>query len=225
MTLTHHLHVATRESRVDRGSRRANRLIIDLGRDLREARRAAGLSQTDVGRAAGLSHPTVSRIERGRASGVSVHDLSRLLSIVGLDLSARAYPAGDPLRDVAHERLLERFLAHVGPPLAWRREVPLPGQGDPRAWDAVIHGYGDQTAVEAETRLTDLQSLLRRLQLKLRDGGMARLILLAADTHANRTAVRAGESSMTTVLPLAGRPVLEPVAAGRHPPASGYVFL
>jgi len=154
-----------------------------------------------------------------------VHDLSRLLSIVGLDLSARAYPAGDPLRDVAHERLLERFLAHVGPPLAWRREVPLPGQGDPRAWDAVIHGYGDQTAVEAETRLTDLQSLLRRLQLKLRDGGMARLILLVADTHANRTAVRAGESSMTTVLPLAGRPVLEPVAAGRHPPASGYVFL
>lgn len=215
----------TRESRVDRRSRRANRLIIDLGRELRDARRAAGLSQDDVARAVGLSHPTLSRIERGRAPGVSVLDLGRLLSIVGLDLSARAYPAGDPLRDAAHERLLENFLGIIPPQLSWKREVPLPGQGDPRAWDAVIHGHGDQTAVEAETRLTDLQSLLRRLQLKLRDGGVARLVLLVADTHANRAAVRAGDSSLSAVLPLAGRPVLEPIAAGHHPPASGYVFM
>jgi transcriptional regulator with XRE-family HTH domain len=205
MARAHHLPVATRESRVDRGSRRANRLIIELGRELREARRAAGLSQADVGRAAGLSHPTVSRIERGRSPGVSLQDLGRLLGIVGLDLSARAYPAGDPLRDVAHERLLEHFLAYLGPPLSWKREVPMPGQGDPRAWDAVIHGLGDVTAVEAETRVTDLQSLLRRLQLKLRDSGVGRLILLVADTHGNRAALRAGGSSISALLPLAGR--------------------
>ena len=217
--------MATRESRADRGSRRANRLIIDLGRELREARRAAGLSQADVGRAADLSHPTVSRIERGRARAVSLYDFARLLSIVGLDLSARAYPAGDPLRDVAHERLLEQFLAYIRPPLTWKREVPLPGVGDPRAWDAVIHGQGELTAVEAETRLTDLQSLLRRLQLKLRDGGMERLILVVADTHANRAAVRVGGSSMAAVLPQAGRGVLDPVASGRHPPTSGYLFV
>jgi HTH-type transcriptional regulator / antitoxin HipB len=217
--------MATRESRVDRGSRRANRLIIDLGRELREARRAAGLSQVDVARAAGLSHSTVSRIERGKAPGVSLLTLGRLLSIVGLELTARAYPTGDPLRDVAHERLLKGFLAHLGSPLAWRHEVPLPGAGDPRAWDVVIHGQGELTAVEAETRLTDLQSLLRRLQLKQRDAGMERLILLLADTHANRAAVRAGGSSLAAALPLAGIVVLDAVASGRHPPASGYLFL
>lgn len=225
IALSQHLRVATRESRVDRGSRRANRLVIDLGCELREARRAAGLSQADVGRAAGLSHPTVSRIERGRAPRVSLRDLGRLLSIVGLDLSARAYPAGDPLRDVAHERLLEHFLAYLGPPLSWKREVPLPGQGDPRAWDAVIHGRGEVTAIEAETRVTDLRSLLRRLQLKLRDSGAGRLILLVADTHGNRAALRAGGSSISAVFPLTGRGVLDAVAAGRHPPASGYLFV
>lgn len=217
--------MATTERRVDRGTRRGQRLVQELGRELREARIAAGLSQVALSQAAGLSHPTVSRIERGQARGVSIVQLARLLTLVGLDLSARAYPSGDALRDAAHEQLLTRFLGHVVPPLTWRREVPLPGQGDPRAWDALIAGNSELTAVEAETRLTDAQALQRRLQIKLRDGGVSRLILVVSDTRSNRAALHDAGSGLATTFPLAGRAVLDQLAAGRHPPASGYVVL
>lgn len=180
-------------------------LVAELGREVREARIAAGLSQQTLARAAGLSHPTISRIERGRAGSVPIARLARLLSLVGLDLTARAYPRSDALRDAAHERLLGQFLAYVGPPLTWRREVPLPARGDPRAWDALIAGSGESTAVEAETRVVDAQALQRRLQIKLRDGGAARLILLVADTRTNRAAIREAAFALADAFPLAGR--------------------
>jgi transcriptional regulator with XRE-family HTH domain len=217
--------MATTERRVDRGTRRGNRLVQELGRELREARIAAGLSQQALAHAAGLSHPTVSRIERGRSRAVSIVQLARLFGIVGLDLSARAYPSGDPLRDAAHERLLGHFLSYVAPPLSWRREVPLPGQGDPRAWDALISGHGELTAVEAETRLTDAQALQRRLQVKLRDAGVTRLILVLSDTRSNRAALREAGSSLASIFPVSGRALLGQIAAGRHPSTSGYVVL
>ena len=74
-----------------------------------------------------------------------------------------------------------------------RTEVPLPIQGDLRAWDAVIAGFqpeADPLHTEAETRLYDAQGQLRRIALKARDGGADVLLLVVADTPRNRTAVR-----------------------------------
>ena len=69
--------------------------------------------------------------------------------------------------------------------------MPVGGQGDLRAWDAVLVRGTVRIGIEAETRLGDVQALLRRIELKCRDSGIERVIIVAADTRANRAAVAA----------------------------------
>jgi hypothetical protein len=130
----------------------------------------------------------VSRIERGRSprvstERVSIERVATVLAVVGLDLGARAYPAGPPIRDVAHLRLLARFRARIGPSWRWRPEVPIGGTGDLRTWDGVLVRAGQVIAIEAEIRLHDVQALLRRIAAKRRDGAADRLVLVVADTR------------------------------------------
>ena len=73
----------------------------------------------------------------------------------------RLYPDGDPVRDAAQLGLLERFRRRLPAGARWETEVPLPIQGDRRAWDALVGLRGRRAGCEAETRLTDLQALER----------------------------------------------------------------
>jgi DNA-binding XRE family transcriptional regulator len=57
--------MATRDRPIDRANRVAASLVAATALELREARINAGLSQRAVADAARVSHPTVSRIERG----------------------------------------------------------------------------------------------------------------------------------------------------------------
>lgn len=198
---------------------------IRTGRELREARLSAGLSLRDLGRAVGMSHSQASRIERGLVRDPSIGALTRCAAAVGCELSIRLYPVGDPLRDDAHSRLLDRFRGELHPSLMVRHEVPIGREGDLRAWDAVVSGQGWRIAVEAETRLVDVQALFRRLALKRRDGRMGDLILLVADTRANRLAVRAVRSSFAAEFPIPGRAILGALRAGESPGGSGLVVL
>ncbi|MFL5679817.1 MAG: helix-turn-helix domain-containing protein [Chloroflexota bacterium] len=50
---------------LDRATARGHRAVQELGVELAIARRAAGVSQRDVGAAAGVAASTVSRVERG----------------------------------------------------------------------------------------------------------------------------------------------------------------
>jgi hypothetical protein len=157
---------------------------------------------------------------------VSIRQRARLLAVVGLELGARAYPAGAPLRDEAHRALLERLRARVSPDVAWRFEAPLPIVGDPRAWDAVLYLTNGQVAIEAETRPRDLQALQRRLALKRRDDPrIAAAVLLLADTRHNRGLVRDHAEALHADLPVAGMAILEAFARGLKPPGSGLVLL
>src|SRR4051812_34642054 len=158
--------VTSRERRFDQATLAARRALARFGEEVRNARLDSGLSQTHAGMAAGMSHTQVSRIEAGNSGQIGLVDLARLAAAVGLDLSIRAYPGPDPVRDIAQLRLLERFRSNLAPGLEWRPEVPLDGRNDQRAWDAVIFGAGAPIAVEAETRLTDVQRLERRIALK-----------------------------------------------------------
>ncbi len=198
---------------------------VRTGRELRDARESAGLSLRDVGRAVGISHSQASRIERGLVRDPSLDALTRLAAGVGCELSLRLYPVGDPLRDTAHSRLLERFRIELHPSLTIRHEVPIGRDGDLRAWDAVVSGTGWRIAVEAETRLVDAQALLRRLALKRRDAAMAHAILLVADTRANRTALAAMRTVLIAEFPVAGRATLRALRAGEWPRGSGVVVL
>lgn len=213
------------ERAVDRGARRAAGFVLELGRELREARLAHGLSQAEVARAAGCSQPEVSRLKRGLVAHASIVDIARLLSTVGLELSARAYPSGQPLRDSAHLRLLANFRACLHPTLLWRTEVPLPIDRDLRAWDGFITGPSFRIGVEAETRVRDLQTLARRVGLKQRDSNADRVILLLAGTRWNRSLVRTYAADLAAQFPGTSRDVIDALFAGRDPGASCVVLL
>ena len=217
--------MATRERAIDVANRRATRLRADLGRELREARIGGGLSQSVIGDAARVSAAQVSRIERGRLSRVALEDLVRIAAALGLDLSVRAYPGGDPIRDSAQLALLERLRSRLHPSLTLRTEAPLPIRGDGRAWDAVIMGRGFALGIEAETRLWDVQAATRRLSLKRRDGGLDKVVLLVSDTRHNRQVLTASRESLRPELPGDTRAILRRLAAGKYPDTSGIVVL
>jgi transcriptional regulator with XRE-family HTH domain len=208
---------------ISQAEQRARQLITQLGREINVARVTRGLSQIAVARSAGLTQSQVSRIERGLYPSVRVEALARLATSVGLELSVRLYPAGQPLRDRAHVALLERFRRAVSSSWSWATEVPLPIPGDKRAWDRVLRGAGVVIGVEGETRPTDAQELARRLTLKKRDGGVDRLILVLADTHWCRRLIRLNDLDGT--FPVPGKVALKALAEGRDPGGDAIVLI
>ncbi len=205
--------------------RRVREALLRIGGELREARIAAGLTQRTVGGAIGISHAQVSRIELGRAPHVPYETLVRFAAVVGLDVPLRTFPSGDPIRDAGQLALLRLLRGLVDPGLRWFTEVPLGILGDLRAWDAVIAGPGWEVPVEAETRLRDVQALLRGLALKGRDGEQPVILLLVADTRHNRHVLRLAARELGDAFPLAGRAALAELAAGRALTSSSVIVL
>ncbi len=149
-------------------------------------------------------------------------------AVVGLDLTIRTYPAGDPIRDRAQLALIERFRRRLHPSIRWRTEVPIPLPGDLRAWDGEAIGrmpHPWRVRVEAETRLADGQALARRLGLKVRDDPGGHVVLVVSDTRANRLALGTIRAGSRELLPLGTREILKALAAGREPSGSGIVVL
>jgi transcriptional regulator with XRE-family HTH domain len=217
--------VPTRERPADRGRRLVRNNITRLLADIRRSRVAAGLSQREVARAVGVSHSSLSRLERGRVDDPSLAVLGAVCAVVGLDLALKAYPGGDPLRDRAQRALLERFRVVLHASLRFLVEQPLSIPGDLQSWDGTVVGPQWLCRVEAETAITDGQALAHRLHRKVRDDASPLVILLIADTRRNRAA-------MTLLAPLLGdefrldtRGVLGALRRGDRPAASGIVFL
>ena len=214
-----------RERPTDRGARQARRIRNAIGTELREARVGAGLTQKAAATAIGIAASEVSRIEAGRRATVSVDRLARYCAVVGLELSVRAYPAGSPIRDAAHVRLIGRFRERVSSAgWFWRAEVPVAAHGDQRAWDGQLTGFGLAIATEMETRLHDIQALQRRINLKRRDG-VDRVLLVVADTRANRDAIAAAADVLSAAYPMSARVALAALAAGKDPGGDALIVL
>jgi transcriptional regulator with XRE-family HTH domain len=214
----------TRRAR-DIGAERAHRIVVDLGRDLRDARRLSGLSQERVAAAAGISHSHLSRIEHGRVPNLSIDLASRLASIVGLDLSVRTFASGTALRDIGQVRLLNRFRPLVHSTIPWRTEVVVGGRRDPRAWDVVLDAGRDRAGVEAESHIHDWQALERRISLRQRDTGMEIVILVLADTRHNRAVLRELGPALTANFPEPGGTALRELRRGQLPKGSTIVLV
>jgi transcriptional regulator with XRE-family HTH domain len=209
--------MVTRERLRDRGNRRAKVMLGDLGRELRDVRRSLGLSQAAVARAAGISSSWLSRIERQEADEASLRLICVLASIVGLDLSARLFAGGAPLRDAGHHRVRERFRSLLPAGAPWATEVPLPRMGDQRAWDALTRLWDVRVGIEVETRPTDLQAMERRTMLKARDGGVDRVVLVLADTRHNRQLLREAGESLRGSFALQGNAALAALTSSKDP--------
>jgi transcriptional regulator with XRE-family HTH domain len=213
------------ESHRSRGKRRGETLYRMIGVEIRTARTAAGLTLREVGDAVDLSAGELSRIERGLAPWLTISMASTICAVVGLDLWARCYAAGDPIRDAGQVKVEQRIRAIVHKSLPIRAEVPLPLARDPRAWDLVIGEPPAAVAVEVETRVTDVQALLRRLSIKRRDGGVGHLILAIDDRRANRSVMRGVRELIRADYPLDGQAIERDLRAGRVPPTGGIWFV
>src|SRR5689334_882973 len=205
--------MAVRRRRQDLGAALGRSLVAHVGREFLLARTQAGLSQAVVGRTAGLSRSQYGRVERGDVPELSILVAARIAAVLGLDTSLRFHPVADPVRDAPQFGLLERLHGRLYRALEWSTEVPFARPGDLRAWDAVITGFatgsaGRRCGVEAETRPTDAQALDRKLALKIRDGGVAVVILVLADTRHNRAFLRGAGRALRARFPGDGRRAL-----------------
>jgi hypothetical protein len=104
-------------------------------------------------------------------------------------------------------------------------EAPLPIPGDLRALDGFTRLGGRTIGVEAETRVTDLQAVERKVQLKKRDAQVDLMVLLVADTRSNREVLALHRENLRGAFPLDTRAVLSALAAGEPPAADGIVIL
>ncbi len=216
----------TRDRRLDRAVAVSHKLAAYAISEIRSTRVALGLSQDDLGASVGISGSQVGRFERGELQDIALDQLCRLSAAVGLVPSLRLYPDGDPIRDVAQVRLLERLRARLPSGASWRTELPLHGRSDARAWDAVAIWPGCIDAFEAETRLGDLQAIERRILLKHRDDStVGHVFLLVAATRTNRRALVLGREALRGNFPLDTREALVSLARGRCPGANGLLVL
>jgi transcriptional regulator with XRE-family HTH domain len=206
------------------GLRQADDVTRRLGREARELRLRAGLSQAQLSRVAGVSRHWIYLFEHGRLRTVDIRRATLVMAHLGHKLVVSTYPTGEPLRDEGQARLLERFNVRLSP--TWRRflEAPMPREGDLRAWDELLRG-AVSIGVEAETRPNDLQALERAMNAKQRDSGADRMILLVAATGRNRAMVRAHVALLRQTFPLDTRATLAALADGRDPGANGLMVL
>jgi transcriptional regulator with XRE-family HTH domain len=63
--------------------------LAEIGQAIASARDASSLRQADLATKAGLSRATIDALENGRASDIGVSKLSRVLAVLGLELSIR----------------------------------------------------------------------------------------------------------------------------------------
>lgn len=171
----------------------------------------------------------VGRICRGRSPKVTILRLAQLFALVGLELCARGFPAGQPLRDAGHVALLERLRQRTAATLLWRTEVPVVamanGPPDLRAWDATVNGRGWTIGIEAETHVRDLQALERRLALKQRDGAVTAVILVLNDTRHHQDLMRSSGASLRSAFPTPARAALRGLSRGDVPTGNAIVLL
>jgi hypothetical protein len=176
-----------------------------------------------------MSYSQVGRVERAVHLNVSATQLARIGAVVGLDVRVRAFPGPAPLRDAAQLALLDRLRVALHPHLSLRTEVPLPIEGDQRAWDAMIKGFSQGPSAtlpaEAETRIHDFQAQTRRIMLKCRDAGLDHVLLVVAGTRSNRRAITDAGAVVWELFPVPARSALASLAAGEHPGGSALVFL
>jgi transcriptional regulator with XRE-family HTH domain len=217
--------MGSRERSADALAARGRALTGQLLGELRNARLDRDISEASVAASLGISASQYSRIERGLTRGLSIEQATVLLGEVGLELSVRAFPSGEPIRDAGHVALIERFRARVHVSVRVRSEVPFPKPGDLRAWDIVLVGSDWRHGYEAETRPRDRQALERRLALKARDGDVDAVSLLLADSRHNRDFVRVHASALRERFPVPGRRALEMLAAGQNPGSGSIILL
>jgi transcriptional regulator with XRE-family HTH domain len=142
-------------------ARRARRIRLGLGEEIRQAREDAGISLSRLARIAGVSKSHVHAIETG-LSEARLETAARVGAALGLELSARFYPGTGPLvRDHIQAAMAEALLNVLHE--CWRRSLEVPVYQPVRGVIDLMLEADDEPLVACEA-----QSELRRLEQQLR---------------------------------------------------------
>lgn len=143
-----------------------------IGRKVRLLRRRRGWRQRDLAAAAGLSQPTVSRIERDLVDEVTFHAILACVGALDAHLRLDLFHDGemvDPLRDADHAAI-QNWLASTLASWGWEVAVEVSfnhygdrGRIDILAFDATS---GALLVVEVKSRIGDAQETVGRLDVK-----------------------------------------------------------
>lgn len=222
-----HVLVGATTRALDDAARRTARQLREIGDEFRERRLSLGLSQAHVAGVARMSRNHFGQIENGSCPRVTVAEVNKVATVLGLAPSLRIFPEGPPVRDAGQATRLRSFLAMAAPPLTARVEVPLPvvqNRPERRAWDAVIFAGRERCAIELEMRLRDIQAARRRIELKRRDDPTDGFLLLVADTALNRRVLSEFDTLFADLPRLRPSRVVGELRSGRLPP-SGLLLL
>jgi transcriptional regulator with XRE-family HTH domain len=215
---------------------------IRFGRALRALRRRKRWRQQDVAERAGVSQPTISRLERGALDEVAVATVERVARALEARLEIVISWQGerlDRLLDAEHASLVDsvvRLLTRAGWEIA--AEVSFNERGDRGIIDVLAWQRPTRTVlvVEVKSVIADVQSTIGTLDRKTRVSPLiarrrgwqpvrsARL-LVVADTRTTRRRVAEHEATFGAAFPARGRAVLRWL---RHPSgatAAGLLFL
>lgn len=77
--------------------------ILEIGREIQRSRKESKLTQSDVALALNMSPATISMIENGTASEISLRRLMRVMDYVGLEITARPISMGYTLDDAKND--------------------------------------------------------------------------------------------------------------------------
>jgi transcriptional regulator with XRE-family HTH domain len=184
------------------------------------------LSQRALAAELGWSQSELNRLEQFRFLSVPLPRLSAMAAVLGRDLSAELYLAGEAVHDTGQQALIGRLASVVAiPPYVFIREVLLPHVGDPRSWDALLRLAAFRIGVEAETRIRDIQALVRKVRQRERDGGVDRILIVLSDSRHNRALVNEFREALGPGFAIPPRQLLGALRAGRPIPGSGVILL
>lgn len=215
----------TKESRLARGKRAGQLAADSIVGQLRDARLEANLSQATLAKHAGWPQSRYSRMEQS-VQPLAVEDMFVVAMLLGLRPKLELYRVEEGLRDQGSQALIARFRSILAGAWTATREAPFPTLGDLRSWDLLIRlGTTYRVGVEAETRLRDIQELVRRIRQRELHGGADHILIILSDSQHNRRHADELRSALGPDYTTHTADLLTALRAGTPLPGSGLILL
>ena len=152
-----------------------------------------------------------------------------LIRATGMELSIGLHELGDPIRDKGQHALGRRFDVIPAPVWQVTAETLLPNPGDQRSWDRLLRLTTSETrhlvGADLETRIRDVQALVRRTRLRERDGGVEAILLVLSDSATNRSLVDQLRDALGAEYQTSPRVILTALRRGEPLPGSGVILV
>jgi transcriptional regulator with XRE-family HTH domain len=83
-------------------------MLLNIGKEIKEARKNRKISQSDLAKALGMSRTTIGQIENGTVREIGVRKVIRVLELLELELRVR--PKGRPptMEELREEEVLKK---------------------------------------------------------------------------------------------------------------------